>query len=217
MLAFALAGASRPASWASPSRAYDVADGKGLVELLAQRLGEARVTWSSVEPRPRVDHPGRIAAGAAIPDLAGTDRPVPLGRVGELHPALLEAYDIRAAHVVFGEIPLAALASLVPELVTTGDLDLPPAVERDLAVVVGEGVGAGMVGELIREAAGPTLVSLALFDRYQGSPLAAGEVSLAWRLRFQAIEDDPDGTAVDDRMGGVASVLSERIGARLRG
>jgi phenylalanyl-tRNA synthetase beta chain len=142
---------------------------------------------------------------------------VPLGRVGEVHPALLDAYDIRAPHVVYGEVPLAALASLVPGRVVTGDLDRPAPIERDLAFVVGVDVPAGTVGELIRSAAGPELRSLALFDRYQGSPLAANEVSLAWRLRFEPTGGLAEDAAVDDRMGRVAAVLSERIGARLRG
>jgi phenylalanyl-tRNA synthetase beta chain len=106
---------------------------------------------------------------------------------------------------------------MVPWRVVTGDLDPAPPTERDLAVVVALDVPAGTVGELIRSAAGPELLSLVLFDRYQGPPLGPGEVSLAWRLRFQPIGDPPDDAAVDDRMGRVVAVLSERIGARIRG
>ena len=217
MLAFALTGTTRPAGWATDARTYDLADGKGLLETLALRLGEARISWSPAEPRPRVDHPGRTAVGHA--HLPGETEmgAIPCGRVGEIHPALLEAYDIRAPHVVFGEVPLAALDSMVPWRVVTGDLDQAPPTERDLAVVVALDVPAGTVGELIRSAAGPELLSLALFDRYQGPPLGPGEVSLAWRLRFQPIGDPPDDAAVDDRMGRVVAVLSERIGARIRG
>lgn len=216
-LAFLLAGAARPVSWSAPTRPFDVADGKGLLELLAWRLGEARIAWQASDPRPRVDHPGRTASALAHPGTDHGGEPVALGRVGEVHPALLEAYDIRAPHVVFGEVPVAALAALVPARVTTGELDRPPAIERDLAVVVDRDVPAGSVSEAIRSAAGPSLVSLALFDRYQGPPLADHEVSLAWRLRFEPPEGAADDSVVDDLMGHVASVLSERIGGRLRG
>lgn len=216
-LAFLLVGAARPATWSSATRSFDVADGKGIVELLARRLGDARVTWATVVPRAGVDHPGRTAAAIAHPSAAVDREPVPLGRVGEIHPALLEAYDIRAPHVVFGEIPLSALAALVPARVMAGELERPPAIERDLAVVVDRGVAAGTVGELIRSAAGSTLDSLALFDRYQGAPLEPHEMSLAWRLRFDPVEGSATDAAVDDLMGQVASVLSERIGGRLRG
>jgi len=216
-LAFLLVGAARPATWSAPARTFDVADGKGIVELLGWRLGEARVTWEAVETRPRVDHPGRTAGAVGHPpaDLGG--EPLPLGRVGEVHPALLEAYDIRSPHVVFAELPVAALAALVPERVTTGDLDRPPAIERDIAVVVARDVAAGTVGAIIRSAAGATLVSLVLFDRYLGPPLADHEMSLAWRLRFESPDGAADDALVDDLMGRVASVLSERIGGRLRG
>src|SRR5690606_4118420 len=107
---------------------FDVADGKGIVELLAWRLGEARIGWETIDARPRVDHPGRTAEAVAHPSADHGGEPLPLGRVGEVHPALLDAYDIRSPHVVFAELPVAALAALVPERVTTGDLDRPPAV-----------------------------------------------------------------------------------------
>jgi len=70
---------------------------------------------------------------------------------------------------------------------------------------------------IIRSAAGATLVSLVLFDRYLGPPLADHEMSLAWRLRFESPDGAADDALVDDLMGRVASVLSERIGGRLRG
>jgi phenylalanyl-tRNA synthetase beta chain len=216
-LAIALTGSARPATWAAEARAFDVADGKGLVELLARRLGEADVSWQPVDPRAGVDHPGRIALAVADAALAGATGPVSVGRVGEIHPTLLAAYDIRAHHVVFAELSMTALATLVPDRVTTGDLDRPPAVERDLAIVIRSDQHAGDAGALIRSTAGPALLSLALFDRYVGAPLAANEVSLAWRLRLDPAQGLADDAAVDDLMGRVVGVLSERIGARVRG
>ena len=84
-------------------------------------------------------------------------------------------------------------------------------------MVVGTDQHAGDVGALIRSTTGPALLSLALFDRYMGPPLGATEVSLAWRLRLDPAQGLADDAAVDDLMGRVATVLSERIGARLRG
>ena len=120
MLGIVLAGTSRPATWASAQRSFDVADGKGLTELLTERLGEAGIAWQPVDPRPGVDHPGRTALAVADAALASAQDTIPLGRVGEVHPALLAAYDIRAPHVVFAELSLDALKSLVPERVTHG-------------------------------------------------------------------------------------------------
>jgi phenylalanyl-tRNA synthetase beta chain len=54
-----------------------------------------------------------------------------------------------------------------------------------------------------------------LFDRYRGAPLAAGEISLAYRLRLQADQTMTD-EAVDAILASVMAALRERLGARLR-
>ena len=46
-----------------------------------------------------------------------------VGRVGELHPRLLEACDVRADHVVFAEIDLDAFQRLVPSRLRVGKLE----------------------------------------------------------------------------------------------
>jgi phenylalanyl-tRNA synthetase beta chain len=211
-VAILLTGSVRPATWAAPARAWDLADGKGLVEALVSRLADARVSWQVTEPRAGVEHPGRTAEVVAVlPD----GRSVSIGRVSEVHPALLAATGIRATHVISVILDATTLGSIVPARVQAGPADRPPAVERDLAVVVDAAQGAGDVATIIRDAAGAALVDLELFDRYQGAQLGADQVSLAWRLRF-----DPDpsvsDTVTDDRMDHIATVLSERIGARRR-
>jgi phenylalanyl-tRNA synthetase beta subunit len=58
---------------------------------------------------------------------------------------------------------------------------------------------------------------LVLFDRYSGPPLAANEVSLAYRLRFQPPES---GLAEDELEGAVDRIgiaLATELGGRIRG
>ncbi len=211
-VAVLLAGASRPATWASGDRAWDLADGKAIVETLVARSAAGHVAWRTTDPTPGVEHPGRTAqAVARLVD----GRTVTLGRVTEIHPALLLAMDIRATHVIAVTLDRDALDSLAPDRLQAGTPDRLPPVDRDLAVVVDGARSAGDVGVLIREAAGPALAGLELFDRYQGSQIGADEVSLAWRLRLDLDEHAPE-TAIDDLMGHIATVLSERIGARRR-
>ena len=56
----------------------------------------------------------------------------------------------------------------------------------------------------------------ALFDRYRGAPLAEDEKSLAYRLRFESVDDPLDEDAVQPAVERVIAVLSERLGARQR-
>jgi phenylalanyl-tRNA synthetase beta chain len=73
------------------------------------------------------------------------------------------------------------------------------------------------VAALIRAAAGDQLDDLTLFDRYQGPPLAADEVSLAYRLRFQPIERPLTDDELESMLTAVGRALREAVGARIRG
>ena len=91
-----------------------------------------------------------------------------------------------------------------------------PSVERDIAVVVPLSQAAGAVEAVIRNGGGPLLRDVRLFDRYQGPPLAADEVSLGFRLRFEPAEDAIDEATLDSLMVGVVGGLRDHLGVRLR-
>jgi phenylalanyl-tRNA synthetase beta chain len=60
-----------------------------------------------------------------------------------------------------------------------------PAVTRDLAVVVDEGVAAGDLLQTLWKADEGWIQEIRLFDLYQGNPVPAGKKSLAFRLVYQ--------------------------------
>ena len=213
MIGMLLAGAARPATWASPLRTWDVADGKGLVEVLAARLGHPQLRYEPAPVRAGVDHPGRTAS--IVVDLPGGERMV-LGRVGEIHPTFLAAYEARADRAVFVELELAGLARLVPAQLRVGDLERLPAVERDLGFVTDHRRPAGEMGAIILELGGPRLASCRLIDRYQGPPLAANEIGLTWRLRFEPGDQPLDEAQLNERLIAIEAAVQQRLGARRR-
>ena len=213
MLGILLVGAARPATWASTSRAWDIADAKGIVEVLAARLGHPQLRYEPAPARPGVDHPGRTAS--IVVDLPAGER-MALGRVGELHPSLLAAYDARAPRAAFVELELAGLARLVPAQLRVGDLERLPAVERDLGFVTGHRRPAGEMGAIIVELGGPLLASCHLIDRYQGAPLAPDEVGLTWRLRFEPGSQPLDEAPLNERLIAIETAVQQRLGARRR-
>ena len=75
---------------------------------------------------------------------------------------------------------------------------------------------AGDIAEAIRDVGGDSIASVVLFDRYQGPPLAADEVNLAFRLRFQSRDSALSEAALDGTIERLRGVLAERFGARLR-
>jgi phenylalanyl-tRNA synthetase beta chain len=214
LLGLLLAGRERPLTHDRASTPADSATVKGLLEHLAARLTAGRLSYQAAAAREGIEHPGRTAGVLAV-DPAGSV--VPIGRVGELHPRLLAAFDVRAEHVVFAQIDLEAFTRLAPERVRIGKLERQPDVERDIALVVAAEQPAGEVEALIRAHGGPSLRTVRLFDLYRGAPLEDGQKSLAFRLRFEPIEGALIEEDVDDAVERVVAVTSERLGARLRG
>ena len=211
-LAIALAGDREPAAWNGTARPADVDDAKGLVELLAVRLGLTRPAWVALDSEP-VLHPGRSATVRAT----RPDGSVGLaGRVGELHPSLIDRWDLRVDRLIVAELSIAGLAGGQLPVVRVAPVVRHPAVERDLAVILPERVPATSVDRVIRQSAGPLLVDVRLFDLYRGAPLAPGEKSLAERLVFQSPDRTLTDAEVESALAAVAGALATELGARLR-
>ncbi len=206
-LGFALTGASQPPAWNRISRPWELDDGKGLVELIADRLGFAPPAWTRLVGEP-VFHPGRSASGASEGAL--------VGRVGELHPALRATEDLRAERIVIGEFALRGLAGGSPTVANIVPIARYPAIERDLAVVVGQDRTAGEVERTIRSAGGGLLRGVRLFDIYTGPPLGADEHSLAYRLIFQASDRTLTDAEIETTLAAIRAGLAREAGGRIR-
>jgi phenylalanyl-tRNA synthetase beta chain len=94
--------------------------------------------------------------------------------------------------------------------VTYNMLPVTPPAERDVALVVPDGVTAAQIGAVLREAGRPLLEEVALFDEYRGSGLAGR--SLAWRLWFRASDRTLRDEEVDQAVARVLSALKEQLG-----
>jgi len=192
------AGAAVNEHWSGGGRPVDFFDLKGVVAAVSRAL----VIDVQFEPTSR-DWllPGRAAAATVGGVLLGT--------LGQLTPTLVEARGLPAADEVYvAEIDL----DLVERTAPAGDrlvVPLPryPSVTRDLAVVVRDAVPAAALRATIRAAAPALLVALEEFDRYQGSAIPEGHVSLAFHLTFRS----PDRTLVDaevqQAMDGIVAAL----------
>jgi phenylalanyl-tRNA synthetase beta chain len=206
-LGIALTGTAEPAAHNRRSRPYDLDDAKGIIELIARRLGFGTLLFEPEVAEP-LFHPGRTARVSVGDRLAGV--------VGQLHPDILRQWEMRADTVLVAELSVAGLAAGTLEDIRSVPPPRQPAVERDLAVVLPEAQPAGRVAQLIRRAGGPLLREAALFDIYRGAPLAPGEKSLAYRLVFQDPERTLTEGEVDAAVAEVTRVLSTEVGGRLR-
>jgi phenylalanyl-tRNA synthetase beta chain len=206
-LGLVLTGAAEPPAWNRAARDFDLDDAKGVIELIARRLGLPTPEYSLLGDDPRL-HPGRAARVHAGDELAG--------RVGEVHPAVVNALDLREARILVAELAIAGLSGGQPSVPRTTTPPRHPAIERDLAVIVGADVPAAGVEASIRRYGGPLLRAATLFDIYRGRPLGADEKSLAYRLAFQADDRTLVESEVEAAVSAVTDGLASDVGGRLR-
>lgn len=178
---------------------------KGAVEELLER---ACITGYDVEADSKqyAFHPGRCAKLT----LNGKR----LGVIGELHPQVLENYEIGAR----------AYAAVLDfgVMLENAEFDrqyqpLPkfPATTRDLALICDEEVPVLTLEKIIAEAAGSRLESVALFDVYQGKQIEEGKKSVAFNLVLRSPDSTLTVRDADAVMKRVIKALSA-AGAQLR-
>jgi len=206
-LGFVLAGAAVPASWSLAGRPWEAEDGKALAALVARTLGAAAPLFVPHRDGAPL-HPGRSAHANAAGSVTGL--------VGEIHPATLAAWDLRASRVVAGELAVAGLGAGQLPAVRVAPVGRHAGVERDLAVVVAEGLDAGAVATTLHAAGGSLVRELTLFDVYRGAPLGPSEKSLAWRLAVRADDRSLDDGEVEALFGRLVEAVAAAHGGRLR-
>jgi phenylalanyl-tRNA synthetase beta chain len=206
-LGYALVGSADVPAWNRHARPYDLDDAKGVLELLARRLGFGRPSYVPETGEPLL-HPGRTARAEVPGCLAAI--------VGELHPAVVDAWELRTAQrIIVAEVALAGLAEgrLAPEHAPA--VGRFPEVERDLAIIVPEATPAATVEAFIVDRCGGLLRDVRLFDIYRGVPLAGDRKSLAFRLRFGAADRTLTEAEVEEVVADVVAALPG-IDAHLR-
>jgi phenylalanyl-tRNA synthetase beta chain len=136
-----------------------------------------------------------------------------VGAVGEIHPDVLDAFDV-TERVAILELNLSILLAAEPKVPQWKATSRFPSSDVDLAFNVPSSVSAEKVDKALRQAAGSLLVSVELFDVYRGGD-AAESRSLAYRLRLQAADrtlTDADIASVREKCIAAAA----KLGAHLR-
>ncbi len=186
-LGIAIAGPATTVHWSAPARPADFFDLTGVIARLCAGFGMD----AAFEPMTA----GHLAPGrsARVHLQNGPDRVV-LGEAGQLDPAFAAARGMTGSDPVYvAELDLRPLDLGVFERLRAAPVPRYPSVTRDISVEVADALSAARLRDTIRAAAGPALVDVVEVDRYTGSGVAAGAVSLSVRLTFRA----PDRTLTD--------------------
>jgi phenylalanyl-tRNA synthetase beta chain len=184
----------------------DGAEAKRVWDVLCEALALEHAAIDAAE-RPGL-HPTRSARL-----VAGDDE---VGQIGEVDPDAVAAYEVEG-RVGWIELHLQRLLAAPRRPAVYRPVSRFPASDIDLAFVVDDSTPAAAVEEKLRDAGGDTLVDVGLFDVFRGPQLGEGRRSLAYRLRFNAL----DHTLTDEEVGEMrrrcVEAVESSLPAQLRG
>lgn len=191
-LAVALAGGAVPA--------------KHLLDTLVEGLRLADVTVEATTAEGL--HPGRTAtivcSGTAV------------GVVAEVDPSVSAAWSV-PGRVGWIDVDLELFLSAPRRPLEQLPVSRFPSSDIDLAFVIADDVPAQRAERALHEAGGELLVGLELFDVYRGPGVVDGSRSLAYRLRFCALDRTlTDADVAEVRQRAIDAVVAATGGA-LRG
>ena len=200
-----LAGQIGEGVYSDPYRSPDFFDIKGLVEGTLEACGV--VDWTLQKTDTPTFHPGRNA------EVLLSDRR--LGVFGEVHPEVLENYDLPYKAYLF-EFDLEGLADATIFAKRFEPISIYPKIARDLAIVVDKEILSDMPTELIYTTGGDTVDSVRLFDVYEGEQVPEGKKSLAYTITYHSAIETLTDKAVNALHDEVVKCLNRELGAELR-
>lgn len=185
--------------WPGQAANYDFYDAKGIVETVLSSLGiTAELEASDFAPF----HPGKAAKFVKDGKI--------LAQFGELHPAVIDNYDIIGPVYAF-ELYLDALTPYIDLIGDYHKVAKFPAISRDLAFLAPAATANADIQAVLVKDGGQYLESVHLFDLYQGKQVPKGFKSMAYSLTFRSAE----GTLTDENIQGYIDAILEDLKNKL--
>jgi len=140
----------------------------------------------------------------------------PVGAVGEIDLDVLAAYGLEG-RVGWLELDLGAFLEAPRRPLLYRPVSRYPSADMDLAFVVDDGVPAAAVEQTLRECGGDLLEEVRLFDVFRGTNLGVGRHSVAFRLRFCALDHTLTDQELADLRHSCIDAVEAVHSAQLRG
>lgn len=179
---------------------------KGIIENLLSALSVDKAEFER-ETENVTFHPGRCAKLLVRKNYAGV--------LGEIHPDVLENYDIET-RVYVAEIDLETLFNAAKLEKKYKPLPKYPGILRDIAVLVEDSIEVKKIEDIIQKLGKGIIEQVELFDVYKGKQIPEGYKSVAYSLVYRA-EDrtltDEDVNKVHDA---IVKELETKLNAKLR-
>ena len=151
-------------------------------------------------------HPGKSASVSVNGTVVGT--------LGEVHPLVVEAFELDGEVVVFFELDLNRFFEALPQArQSVKSLARFPASLRDISILVDRDIPAARVQRIIEGQ--PLVERTILFDVYEGEEAPPGKVSLAYRIQLRASNRTLSSRDVNRSLARVLFPAGKRSGSGL--
>ncbi|MDO5025850.1 MAG: phenylalanine--tRNA ligase subunit beta [Trueperella sp.] len=188
-----------------PAVKWDWRDAIAAVKQAAHTLGvQVEVVNAQYPPF----HPGRCAQ-VKVGEVV-------LGYAGELAPKVCQAFDLPERTIAFEIDTDKLLAQRGDDAMEVRAVAAFPPAKEDIALVVDADVTVAAVAKVIAEAAGKVLEELRLFDVYTGDQIPEGKKSLAFALRFRAVDHTLSAEETAAVRNRIVKQAAKKFGAQLR-
>lgn len=178
---------------------------KGVIEAI---LNDLKIyDYSFVRSSEPFLHPGQSAdifiMGAKI------------GYVGVFSPAIVDCLDIKVhkPSIVVMEIDIDSIIPYAMQVVKYRPLPRYPYIERDTAIIVDSSLEASMLMKWLRTYPSDLIEDSYIFDVYQGKNIPEGRKSIAFNVRYRAL----DRTLKDDEIDALHNSLVNYILDKTKG
>jgi phenylalanyl-tRNA synthetase beta chain len=203
-------GSTSGRHWLAERRDVDVFDVKADAMAVLAAAGVRMEALQVTAEAPAWFHPGRSGSLGLGPNRLAT--------FGELHPKVLELFDIDGRVVAF-TLDLDRL----PKIKSKPGRTRPPLeawpyppVDRDFAFIVDDAVTAEQLVKAVKGAEKKLIREVALFDVYAGQGVEAGKRSLAVAVRLQSPERTLTEAEIEPVAKRIVAAVEKQVGGVLR-
>ncbi len=207
MVAGIWSGGRNELSWHGREVACDFYDIKGIVEGLLSGLNVDAPLFQPPDIKECTFTRFGHSAGIHVEG-------VPIGLVGEVHPEVLSAVDLKQPAFVF-ELDMAQLAAAMPGARLAKRIPRFPAVSRDITLIVDRDVQAAGILNQVRAMDQPLVEDLRLFDVFEGKPISDGKKSISFRITYRSSVETLEDERVNQIHKGITDQLLTEFQAQL--
>ncbi|QQE11845.1 phenylalanine--tRNA ligase subunit beta [Planctomycetota bacterium] len=183
---------------------------RGAIEETVEMLGGVskrdEITFEAADAGKRYEVAASIKLGDQI-----------IGEMGVLNGKVTkDGFDLQMP-IAGAELDVEAIIGLYPPVRKVVDLPRVPAIERDLSVVVEEGVSWAAIERVVLEAKPELLEDVQFIEVYRGKPIAKGSKSVSFRMLFRDSVQTLRHEQVDPQMEAIMKKLADDVKSEVRG